>query len=115
MVHRIAVTALSLCFAVGTLSASYHACEKEPIRQPPMQTADMAGMDCASMGMTPAPKAEKKCCIDFSCPKCFSSPLTTARLTTEQPVIKQVALQLPAETIDVTHSGFSIDRPPKAA
>ncbi len=73
-------------------------------------------MDCAEMGMTHAPqKAEKKCCIDFSCLKCFSSPLVTARLTSEQPVIKQAVLKLPAETLNITHSGFRIDRPPKVA
>lgn len=114
LVRRVAVTAISLCFAVGTLSASYHACDMEPPAKQEVQ-ADMAGMDCASMDMSAdsKPKAEKQCCIDFSCPKCFSSPLTTARLETVAAPVEHASLVHADVRSVVSHLNGGIDRPPK--
>ncbi len=114
LMRRFSITALSLCFAVGTLSASYHACEMEPPAKQEAQ-ADMAGMDCASMDMNTEaqPKAQKQCCIDFSCPKCFSSPLTTPRQESVAAPVEHAALF--GENVDRIASNLpnGIDRPPK--
>ena len=115
-VRQFSITALSLCFAVGTLSATYHICDMEPPVQQQAQ-ADMAGMDCASMNMDTEsqPKPQKQCCVDFSCPKCFSSPLTTLLSRTIASPITQAALVHADPSTPISHIADGIDRPPKAA
>ena len=116
LLRRVSVTALSLCFAVAPLSASYHACEMEPPAKQEVQ-ADMAGIDCASMDMSAdsQPKAEKQCCIDFSCPKCFSSPLATVQQETIAAPVEHAVLVREDGDAVVSHPNSGIDRPPKIA
>lgn len=116
LMRRFSVTTVALCFAVGTLSASYHACDMEPPAKQEAQ-ADMAGMDCASMDMSAdsKPTAEKQCCVDFSCPKCFSSPLTTERLETVTARVEHAPLVRGDVHNVASHLNSGIDRPPKLA
>lgn len=116
VMRRFSIMALSLCFAVGTLSATYHACEMEPPAQQEVQ-AQMAGMDCASMDMNAPskPKAEKQCCVDFSCPKCFSSPLTSVLLERVAFPVEHAVLVHGGVHIVSSHLNGGIDRPPKNA
>lgn len=77
----------------------------------------MAGMeDCASMNMsaTEKPVKQKKCCVDFTCDKCFSTPLAAARGSISSPPHTPAAKLWLAGYAFSDNSSEAPERPPKA-
>ncbi|MFO1242554.1 MAG: hypothetical protein U1E36_05055 [Rickettsiales bacterium] len=67
--QHITVFLISFCFLTGALGFTYSDC---PMAAPEQQNV-LDAINCHEQGL-PKPGPEKKCCIDLSCPKCFSTP-----------------------------------------
>jgi len=109
--RQLLLVAVALCFGASGVSASYHICpEDKPA------TAMEAMEDCASMNMPASekPVKEKQCCVDFSCPKCFSTPLVGARHDALPLASLPAALAQPGEYRIAYHLPDAPERPPKS-
>ena len=104
---------LAVCFATGNASIFWNPCNME--FAPPQEQA-MADMPDCHMDMQNAPDkpAPKKCCIDFSCPKCFSSPLADTRPVTPELYTVPTARSQDVRVHLASFSPTTPDRPPKA-
>jgi hypothetical protein len=110
--QRFVIVLLAVCFTVSAVSASYHAC---PADKPAPQQQKMAGMDCHDDKATSKAPAEKKCCVDFSCPKCFSTTFAAARANS-LPEWKVSSAQLETGNYKIPrYSSDTPERPPKQA
>jgi len=106
---------MAICFATGNNNASYHSCEDKLVTKS-QTTLEMASMDCADMMADAQPqKSEPKCCIAFSCSKCFSSSLATAQQETIAAPLEHAALVRENGYPVASHLNSDIDRPPKNA
>jgi hypothetical protein len=106
-----ALVLLSLCFAIGTLGATYHECDMVTQTK---QEQTLAGMDCHGDATTKT-QSEKKCCIDLSCPKCFSSPVGSSKANTTATHITPSALVVAEAWYSSSIVHAALERPPKIA
>lgn len=112
--RQLLLVAVALCFGASGVSASYHVCPEDKPAAPMEAMGEME--DCASMNMPASekPVKEKKCCVDFSCPKCFSTPLVSARHEALPLASLPAALARPGEYQITYHMPDAPERPPKA-
>jgi hypothetical protein len=114
--HRFLVAAMLLFFTAGSVGATYSGCAMQAPTAQEAQPA-MTDMDCASMDMSAPskPKTEKHCCLDYSCPKCFSSPLMTTRLEASLALPRSFTLAVTDIVATKNQLNRDIERPPKYA
>jgi hypothetical protein len=105
--QQFALVLLILCFIAGTLGIAYNVCNMD---KSTIQKQVMENMDCHKE--KPVPQ-KNSCCVDFSCPKCFSLPLNTATNSIIKPQIISSTLLLSSTYHLYLYNPEAPERPPK--